>query len=96
MEIATVAVVPHGNYKNPSRVRGEGGKNPSLGTTVCHLLACDRDHRFSSPLVMTNGDPEGLIFLSHLHTNNGLFFLLTIKFKKGSQKFLRHDMMMSF
>ena len=27
-----------------------------------------------------NGDPEGLIFLSHPHTNNGLFFLLTIKY----------------
>ena len=26
----------------------------------------------------TNGDPEGHIFLSHLHTNN--FFLLTIEF----------------
>ena len=26
---------------------------------------------------MTNGDPEGRIFLSYLHTNNGLFFLLT-------------------
>ena len=29
---------------------------------------------------MKNGDPEGLIFLSHPHTNNGLFFLLTIKY----------------
>ena len=30
--------------------------------------------------VMPNGDPEGRIFLSHPHnTNNGLFFLLTIK-----------------
>ena len=27
--------------------------------------------------MMTNGDPEGRIFLSYLHTNNGLFFLLT-------------------
>ena len=27
--------------------------------------------------VMTNGDREGRIFLSHPHTNNGLFFLLT-------------------
>ena len=26
--------------------------------------------------VMTNGDPEGRIFLSHPHTNNGFFFLL--------------------
>ena len=28
--------------------------------------------------VMTNGDPKGLIFLSHPHTINELFFLLTI------------------
>ena len=27
--------------------------------------------------VMTNGDPEGWIFLSYSHTNNGFFFLLT-------------------
>ena len=31
--------------------------------------------------MMTNGDPEGRIFLSHPHTNNGLFFLLTIKYR---------------
>ena len=30
--------------------------------------------------VMINGDPEGRIFLSYPHTNNGLFFLLTIDF----------------
>ena len=30
--------------------------------------------------VMTNGDPEGLIFLSYPHTNNGFFFLLTTVF----------------
>ena len=30
--------------------------------------------------VMTNGDPEGQIFLSHPHTNNGFFFLLTTVF----------------
>ena len=29
--------------------------------------------------VMTNGDPEGQIFLSHPHTNNGFLFLLTTK-----------------
>ena len=29
---------------------------------------------------MTNGDHEGRIFLSHPHTNNGLFFLLTTKY----------------
>ena len=26
--------------------------------------------------MMTNGDPEGRIFLSYPHTNNGLFFLV--------------------
>ena len=44
--------------------------------------------------VMTNGDPEGRIFLSHPHTNNGFFFLLTTKYlilywknmKKSSRK----------
>ena len=30
--------------------------------------------------VMTNGDGEERIFLSHPHTNNGLFFSLTIKY----------------
>ena len=30
--------------------------------------------------VMTNGDPEGQIFLSYPHTNNGFFFLLTTAF----------------
>ena len=30
--------------------------------------------------LMTNGDHEGRIFLSHPHTNNGFFFLLTTKY----------------
>ena len=30
--------------------------------------------------VMTNGDPEGRIFLSYPHTNNGFFFLVTTVF----------------
>ena len=30
--------------------------------------------------MMTNGVPEGQIFLSNPHTNNGFFFLLTIEF----------------
>ena len=30
--------------------------------------------------MITNGDPEGRDFLSHPHTNNGLFSLLTIKY----------------
>ena len=39
--------------------------------TVWHHKACR---------VMTNGDPEGRIFLSYPHTNNGFFFLLTADF----------------
>ena len=43
---------------------------------------------------MTNGDREGRIFVSHPHTNNGFFFLLTTKYwicilekhEKGFQK----------
>ena len=31
-------------------------------------------------LVMTNNDPEGQIFLSYPHTNNGFFFLLATIF----------------
>ena len=30
--------------------------------------------------MMTNGDPEGRIFLSYPQTNNGFFFLLTTDF----------------
>ena len=30
--------------------------------------------------MMTNGDPEGQIFLPYPHTNNGIFFLLTTVF----------------
>ena len=40
------------------------------------------DHRLASrglPMI-TNGDHEGRIFLSHPHTNNGLFFLLNTTF----------------
>ena len=40
--------------------------------TVWHHKACR---------VITNSDPEGQIFLSHLHTNNGFFFLLNIKYR---------------
>ena len=40
--------------------------------TVWHHEACR---------VMTNGIPEGQIFLSHPHTNDGFFFLLTIKYR---------------
>ena len=30
--------------------------------------------------VMTNGDPDGRMFLSHAHRNNGFFFLVTTKY----------------
>ena len=40
-------------------------ENPSRGHEACR--------------VMTNGDREEQIFLSHPHTNNGFFFLLTTK-----------------
>ena len=39
-----------------------------LSIAVWHREACR---------VMTNGDPEGQIFLSYPQTKNGLFFLLT-------------------
>ena len=39
--------------------------------TDLHLEACR---------VMTNGDRKGQIFLSHPHTNNGFFFLVTTKY----------------
>ena len=73
----------------------EGGAEKSVWRiTVWHHEACR---------VMTNGEHEGLIFLSHSHMNNGFFFLLTIKFRilclnKGPQKFLdtlRHDIAMT-
>ena len=50
----------------------EGRKEKSvLRIAVCHYEACR---------VMTNGDPEGQIFLSYPHTNNEFFFLLTTVF----------------
>ena len=50
----------------------EGGIEKSvLRITDWHQEACQ---------VMTNSDSEGLIFLSHPHTNNGFFFLLTTKY----------------
>ena len=59
-------------------------ENSVLRMTIWHHKAC---------LVMTNGDPKGWTFLSYSHQNNGIFFLLTIRFHilfltKGSQKFL--------
>ena len=43
--------------------------------------------------MMTNGDPDGRILLSHPHTNNGFFSCSSLNstfliFKKGSHKFL--------
>ena len=49
----------------------EGGIKKSVARiTNWHDEACR---------VRTNGDHEGQIFLSHPHTNNGYFFLLTTK-----------------
>ena len=39
----------------------------------------DRHH--AACLVMTKGDCDGQIFLSHLHMNNGFFFLLVTKYR---------------
>ena len=50
----------------------EGGIEKSVSRiAVWHHEACQG---------MTNGDPEGRIFLSYPHTNNGYFFLLTTVF----------------
>ena len=58
-----------------------------LRITVCHHSACIEKSvpriavwHHSACRVMTNGDPEGPIFLSYPHTNNGFFFLLTTVF----------------
>ena len=45
---------------------------------------------------MTNGDPEGQIFLSHPYTKNRVFFLLTFKYRILSFKKMRHSKMKSF
>ena len=57
----------------------------SIPVTVWHSEACR---------VMTIIDHRGRIFLSHPHTHNGLFFLLTIKYhilmlRNGFQRFLK-------
>ena len=53
-----------------------------LRITVCHQEACR---------VLTNGDHEGQIFLSHPHTNHGFFSLLVIEysilFKKAPRSY---------
>ena len=38
--------------------------------------------RHEAGRVMTHGDPQGRIFLSHPHRNYGFIFLLTIKLKR--------------
>ena len=71
-----------------------GKKNLSLGSPIDHETC----------RVTTNIDHESQIFLSHPHTNNGLFFLLTTKCleKKHEKHFqkilntLKCDMVMSF
>ena len=61
------------DYKNISIYHGcEGRIEKSVPRiNFLHHKACR---------VMTNGDPEGRIFLSYPHTNNGLFFVLTTVF----------------
>ena len=50
----------------------EGGKEKlSRGSRLASL---------GLPSQMTNSDRKGQIFLSHPHTNNGLFFLRTTKY----------------
>ena len=39
--------------------------------------------------VMTSRDHEGRIFLSHPHTNNGFFFLLTAKYRILYWKYMK-------
>ena len=41
--------------------------------------------------VMTSGDHEGRIFLSHPHTNNGFVFLLTAKYRNLYWKKKQHE-----
>ena len=71
----------------------EGGMEKSdPRITVWHHEACR---------VMTNSDHEERIFLSHLHTNNGLVFLLTIKYrilglKKSLYAEMQHNVITSF
>ena len=48
-----------------------GQKNLSQGSPIQHYEACR---------IMTSDDPEGKIFLSHSHTNDGFLSLLTINF----------------
>ena len=54
-----------------NRVCGFGIEKSVQRITVWHHKACR---------VITNGDSEGQIFLSHPHTNDGVFFLLNIKY----------------
>ena len=53
------------------RIYRESGIEKSIPRIIIwHYTACR---------VIANGDPEEWIFLSHPHTNNGFFFLLTIE-----------------
>ena len=74
----------HVRYNNTIYHECEGSIEKSVPRIgICHHKACQ---------VMTNGDPEGWIFLSYPHTNNGFFFLLItllfIYFKISLQKSL--------
>ena len=58
----------------------EGGIEKSgLRITVWHHMACRV--KTKSDRVITNGNHEGQIFLSHPYANNGFLFLLTNKYR---------------
>ena len=68
MFILTIAQKPSTGYTIRIYHECEGRIEHSVPrTAVWHHEACR---------VMTNGDPEGRIFLSYPHTNNGFFYLL--------------------
>ena len=70
MPVSSIALVKRCNLRIYQECEGRIEKSvPRI--TVWHHTAC---------LVVTNNVPEGQIFLSYPHTNNGFFFLLTTIF----------------
>ena len=70
MPVSSIALVKRCNIRIYHECEGRIEKSVPW-ITVWHHKACQ---------VMTNGDPEGWIFLSYPHTNNGFLFLLTTVF----------------